>query len=35
MGGGRTIGSGREGVGIHSLSDNYWSKRYIGARRVL
>ncbi|MBC2727592.1 MAG: C40 family peptidase [Desulfosporosinus sp.] len=35
IGGGRTIGSASEGVGIHSLSDNYWSKRYIGARRVL
>lgn len=35
IGGGQTIGSASEGVGIHSLSDNYWSKRYIGARRVL
>ncbi len=35
IGGGGTIGSASEGVGIHSLSDNYWSKRYIGARRVL
>jgi len=35
IGGGRTIGSASEGVGIHGLSDNYWSKRYIGARRVL
>ncbi|HBV85346.1 MAG TPA: hydrolase [Desulfosporosinus sp.] len=34
MGGGRTIGSASEGVGIHSLSESYWSKRYIGARRV-
>ncbi|MHB8077122.1 C40 family peptidase [Desulfosporosinus fructosivorans] len=35
IGGGRTLGSASEGVGIHSLSDSYWSKRYIGARRVL
>ena len=35
IGGGRTLGSASEGVGIHSLSDSYWSKRYIGARRVI
>lgn len=34
IGGGRTIGSASEGVGIHSLSESYWAKRYIGARRV-
>ena len=34
IGGGRTIGSASEGVGIQSLSDSYWSKRYLGARRV-
>lgn len=34
IGGGLTIGSASKGIGIYSLSDSYWSKRYIGARRV-
>lgn len=35
IGGGRTIGSASDGVAIHSLSESYWSKHYLGARRVL
>ncbi|HVJ47710.1 C40 family peptidase [Desulfitobacterium sp.] len=35
IGGGRTIGSARDGVAIHSLSESYWSSRYVGARRIL
>lgn len=35
IGGGLTIGSANEGVGIHSLSESYWSSRYLGARRIL
>lgn len=34
IGGGRTLGAASEGVGIHSLSESYWSKHYLGARRV-
>ena len=34
IGGGRTLGASSEGVGIHSLSENYWSKHYLGARRI-
>ena len=35
IGGGRTIGSSSDGVAIHSLSESYWNKHYLGARRVL
>jgi len=34
IGGGRTLGAASEGVGIHSLTESYWSKRYLGARRI-
>lgn len=34
IGGGRTLGAASEGVGIHSLSESYWSKHYLGARRI-
>lgn len=34
IGGGRTLGAASEGVGIHSLSESYWSKNYLGARRI-
>lgn len=35
VGGGRTIGAASDGVAIHSLSESYWTKHYLGARRVL
>lgn len=35
IGGGHTIGSASDGVAIHSLIESYWSKHYLGARRVL
>lgn len=35
IGGNRTIGSSSDGVAIHSLSESYWNKTYLGARRVL
>ncbi|MDI6879661.1 MAG: C40 family peptidase [Desulfitobacteriaceae bacterium] len=35
IGGGKTIGSAGDGVAIHSLSESYWSKHYLGARRVI
>lgn len=34
IGGGRTLGAASEGVGIHSLSESYWSRNYLGARRI-
>lgn len=36
IGGGKTIGSSTsDGVAIHSLSESYWNKHYLGARRVI
>lgn len=35
VGGGRTIGAASDGVALHSLSESYWTKHYLGARRVL
>jgi peptidoglycan DL-endopeptidase LytE len=34
IGGGKFIGAQSRGVGIASLSENYWSSHYYGARRV-
>ena len=34
IGGGRTLGAASEGIGVHSLSESYWSKHYLGARRI-
>ena len=34
IGGGRTLGAASEGVGIYSLTESYWSKHYLGARRI-
>lgn len=34
IGGGLTVGSSSDGVSIHSLSESYWSRHYLGARRI-
>lgn len=34
IGDGRTIGAANDGVAIHSLTESYWAKRYLGARRI-